>query len=132
MSNKRIKNQTLSKQYVGFLYDLHLDFLLPEQLKEDSQNAGEFFAINSLVSVDVEKVEDVLYIIGWRTVSSNQSNERVQHLRKLVLREPFILVFIELAKNFVEEERDVLVSEFSGLIRFGQLECLWRPSWCSH
>jgi hypothetical protein len=60
-------------------------------------------AVDGLISVHVQQVEDVLHVVQVRDLSSHQVYQGLDDGAELLLGEPIILVLVELRKNLLGE-----------------------------
>lgn len=74
-----------SEDDIRLLLDLDVDVLLAQHFEEGDEEGGELLAVNGLVTVDVEQVEEVLEVVSGRGLALDETDDRVDHFWELGL-----------------------------------------------
>ena len=111
-----MKWQVQARSQVGnirLFINLDLDLPLLKHPEEGRKERLELVAVDGLIAVDVEQVEDVLDIVRRGLLAAHQINDRLHHPRELSFTETVVLVVVELAEDLLQQHGDVLLAEIA-------------------
>jgi hypothetical protein len=92
---------------VRITHDHHADIVFLEHLKEGFDEGVELAFIDGFISIDVEQVEHVPYIVLVRLFSAHECCEGADDLVELALIEALVVVRVELLVDLVHQEGNV-------------------------
>jgi hypothetical protein len=96
---------------IGLFINLDVDLAFVEDPEEGGEKRSKLVAVDGLVAVDVEQVEDVLDVVRGGLLAAHQVNDRLHHPRELSFTETVVLVVVELAEDLLQQHGDVLRPE---------------------